>query len=98
MRVLQTDAAYSLPDIEEELHGEVIFFFLKSAELTHLSQPFVYLMTISGEGHFVDLFLTQRTEAALFQESANLVKTELMFKCIRINHAAKLRISERKTK
>ena len=90
MGTLQTDATDSLPDIEELLHGKIVFLLLKPTELTHLGQPFVHFMAIRGKGHLIYLLLTQSTEATILQEFADLIEAKLMFEVIRINHAAKL--------
>ena len=90
MCVLQPDATHGLSHVEEILHGEVVLLLLKPAELAYLRQPFVNLTTICGEGHLVDLFLAQRTQTTLFQQSPDVVESYLMFEVIRINHAAKV--------
>ena len=95
MRILQTDAADGLSHVEEILHGEVVLFLLKPAELTYLRQPFVHLTTICGKGHLIHLFLAQCTETTLLQQSSDFVETYLMFEVVRINHAAKLHILRR---
>ena len=95
MGVLQTDTADSLADIEEILHGEVVFLLLQPTELAYLCQPLVHLRSVCGEGHLIHLFLAECAEAALLQEPAYLVETKLMFEVIRINHAAKVRFLHR---
>ena len=98
MGILQPDSHDGLANVEEKLHGKIVLLFFQATELPYLVEPFVYLTAIGGEGYFVYLFLAQCAEAAAFQLTAYLVETKLMFEVVRINHAAKVRKSERFSK
>ena len=89
---LKAKAAHRLPYVEEILHGEVVGFFLQSAELPHLCQPFVDDSGICRRLHDVNQFLAQRTKASLAQQRPYFVEADFAFKCFRVNHAAKLLI------
>ena len=90
MGALHADTGYSLAHVEEVLHREVVLFLLQPAELPHLCQTFVDLITISREGHFVDLLFPQSAEATFFQQPPDFIETKLMLEVIRVNHAAKV--------
>ena len=47
MGALHADTGHSLTHVEEVLHGEVVLLLLQPAELPHLCQAFVDLITIS---------------------------------------------------
>ena len=65
---------------------------------SYLCQLFIHHSSVCREGNFIYLLLSQRAETTFLQQPSNLVESELMLKVIRINHAAKLRISRQKTK
>ena len=89
MRALQPKAAHTLAHIEEKLHGET-FLLQQKSELSHLKKPLNHFGCIGGKSQFVHHFLAQSAQATLLQQAANFVKTYLMFKITRVNHAAKV--------
>ena len=98
MGVLQSDAFDALAYIEEILHWEIVFFFLQTPELAYLRKPFIYRTDICGEGNLIHLFLAQRAQTTRLQQFAYFVESYLLFEVVWVNHAAKVRISERFSK
>ena len=90
MGVLQTYTADALAHVEEILHGEVVGLLLQPTELTYLCEPLVDHIELGGEGNLVNLFLAQRAQTALSQQTANLVESYLLFEVVWVNHAAKV--------
>ena len=90
MRSLHADTCHCLADVEEVLHGEIVCLLLETAEFAYLFQLLADEIMSVGETDIVDHLLAQRTEAVLFQKAANITKSYLLFKVIRINHGAKV--------
>ena len=80
------------PDIKEEVQLWLLRSLLQAAELAHLLQPFVHRSSLLTKAQLVHPFLTQGRQTMFLQQPPYLVETNLRFKVLWINHAAKVRI------
>ena len=98
MRVLHLDASHRLADVKEIVHFGLLDSLLQLAVFTHLLQPLIHRCCIVREHQLVNAFFAQRRQTLSLQQSSYFVESNLRFVVFRVNHAAKVVQTERKTK